>query len=232
MSKDGLVIKASDVQKSYRDGVLTVPVLKGVNLSVKKGELVAIVGASGSGKSTLLHILGGLDTIDAGSVDVAGMAVHSLTENERGRLRNQKLGFVYQFHHLLPEFTALENVAMPLTIARQNPTLAQERAAQVLQALGLAHRLNHYPSQMSGGERQRCAIARAMVAEPACILADEPTGNLDQATANAVFDRFVSIAREHQTACVIVTHDLQLAQRCDRVLTLSDGQILENEVAH
>ncbi len=232
MSKDGLVIKASDVQKSYRDGVLTVPVLKGVNLSVKKGELVAIVGASGSGKSTLLHILGGLDTIDAGSVEVAGMAVHSLTENERGRLRNQKLGFVYQFHHLLPEFTALENVAMPLTIARQNPTLAQERAAQVLQALGLAHRLNHYPSQMSGGERQRCAIARAMVAEPACILADEPTGNLDQATANAVFDRFVSIAREHQTACVIVTHDLQLAQRCDRVLTLSDGQILENEVAH
>ena len=232
MSKDGLVIKASDVQKSYRDGVLTVPVLKGVNLSVKKGELVAIVGASGSGKSTLLHILGGLDTIDAGSVEVAGMAVHSLTENERGRLRNQKLGFVYQFHHLLPKFTALENVAMPLTIARQNPTLAQERAAQVLQALGLAHRLNHYPSQMSGGERQRCAIARAMVAEPACILADEPTGNLDQATANAVFDRFVSIAREHQTACVIVTHDLQLAQRCDRVLTLSDGQILENEVAH
>ena len=232
MSKDGLVIKASDVQKSYRDGVLTVPVLKGVNLSVKKGELVAIVGASGSGKSTLLHILGGLDTIDAGSVEVAGMAVYSLTENERGRLRNQKLGFVYQFHHLLPEFTALENVAMPLTIARQNPTLAQERAAQVLQALGLAHRLNHYPSQMSGGERQRCAIARAMVAEPACILADEPTGNLDQATANAVFDRFVSIAREHQTACVIVTHDLQLAQRCDRVLTLSDGQILENEVAH
>ena len=232
MSKDGLVIKASDVQKSYRDGVLTVPVLKGVNLSVKKGELVAIVGASGSGKSTLLHILGSLDTIDAGSVEVAGMAVHSLTENERGRLRNQKLGFVYQFHHLLPEFTALENVAMPLTIARQNPTLAQERAAQVLQALGLAHRLNHYPSQMSGGERQRCAIARAMVAEPACILADEPTGNLDQATANAVFDRFVSIAREHQTACVIVTHDLQLAQRCDRVLTLSDGQILENEVAH
>ena len=232
MSKDGLVIKASDVQKSYRDGVLTVPVLKGVNLSVKKGELVAIVGASGSGKSTLLHILGGLDTIDAGSVEVAGMAVHSLTENERGRLRNQKLGFVYQFHHLLPEFTALENVAMPLTIARQNPTLAQERAAQVLQALGLAHRLNHYPSQMSGGERQRCAIARAMVAETACILADEPTGNLDQATANAVFDRFVSIAREHQTACVIVTHDLQLAQRCDRVLTLSDGQILENEVAH
>ena len=232
MSKDGLVIKASDVQKSYRDGVLTVPVLKGVNLSVKKGELVAIVGASGSGKSTLLHILGGLDTIDAGSVEVAGMAVHSLTENERGRLRNQKLGFVYQFHHLLPEFTALENVAMPLTIARQNPTLAQERAAQVLQALGLAHRLNHYPSQMSGGERQRCAIARAMVAEPACILADEPTGNLDQATANAVFDRFVSIAREHQTACVIVTHDLQLAQRCDRVLTLSDGQILEKEVAH
>lgn len=232
MSKDGLVIKASDVQKSYRDGVLTVPVLKGVNLSVKKGELVAIVGASGSGKSTLLHILGGLDTIDAGSVEVAGMAVHSLTENERGRLRNQKLGFVYQFHHLLPEFTALENVAMPLTIARQNPTLAQERAAQVLQALGLAHRLNHYPSQMSGGERQRCAIARAMVAEPACILADEPTGNLDQATANAVFDRFVSIAREHQTACVIVTHDLQLAERCDRVLTLSDGQILENEVAH
>ena len=220
------------MQKSYRDGVLTVPVLKGVNLSVKKGELVAIVGASGSGKSTLLHILGGLDTIDAGLVEVAGMAVYSLTENERGRLRNQKLGFVYQFHHLLPEFTALENVAMPLTIARQNPTLAQERAAQVLQALGLAHRLNHYPSQMSGGERQRCAIARAMVAEPACILADEPTGNLDQATANAVFDRFVSIAREHQTACVIVTHDLQLAQRCDRVLTLSDGQILENEVAH
>ena len=232
MSKDGLVIKACNVQKSYRDGVLTVPVLKGVDLSVKQGELVAIVGASGSGKSTLLHILGGLDNVDAGTVDVAGMAVHSLSEKERGRLRNEKLGFVYQFHHLLPEFTAIENVAMPLTIARQNPVHAQERAAQVLQALGLAHRLNHYPSQMSGGERQRCAIARAMVAEPACILVDEPTGNLDQATANAVFDRFVSIARDHQTACVIVTHDLHLARRCDRVLTLSDGQIQENEHAH
>ena len=219
------VIDASNVRKAYRDGNEAVLVLNGVTMQVSPGETVAIVGASGSGKSTLLHVLGGLDTIDEGTVEVAGLAVHTLDEKTRGRLRNEKLGFVYQFHHLLPEFTAEENVAMPLLIRRMDRASALAKARGVLESLGLGHRLTHRPSQMSGGERQRCAIARAMVTDPACILADEPTGNLDQATAKAVFEKFLELARLNRTATVIVTHDQHLAALCDRVLTLTNGRI-------
>lgn len=226
--KNEWVIVAHGVKKAYREGEQTVEVLKGIDLSVRAGELLAIVGASGSGKSTLLHVLGGLDSIDEGEVAVAGMAVHTLNEVQRGQLRNKKLGFVYQFHHLLPEFSALENVAMPLIIRRVDEKQAKQKAKEALEALGLAHRLNHLPSQMSGGERQRCAIARAMVTEPACILADEPTGNLDRQTASSVFDSLVSLAKSHGTACVIVTHDMELAARCDRTVTITDGVIVEH----
>lgn len=226
--KNEWVIVAHGVKKAYREGEQTVEVLKGIDLSVRAGELLAIVGASGSGKSTLLHVLGGLDSIDEGEVVVAGMAVHTLNEVQRGQLRNKKLGFVYQFHHLLPEFSSLENVAMPLIIRRVDEKQAKQKAKEALEALGLAHRLNHLPSQMSGGERQRCAIARAMVTEPACILADEPTGNLDRQTASSVFDSLVSLAKSHGTACVIVTHDMELAARCDRTVTITDGVIVEH----
>ncbi len=219
------VIIAQGVRKAYREAERSVEVLRGIDLKVRAGELLAVVGASGSGKSTLLHVLGGLDSIDQGEVTVAGLKVHALNEVERGELRNHKLGFVYQFHHLLPEFTALENVAMPLLIRRMDEKQALEAAKETLIALGLEERLLHLPSQMSGGERQRCAIARAMVTLPACILADEPTGNLDRQTANGVFDSLVQLAKSHGTACVIVTHDLDLAARCDRVVTIEDGVI-------
>ena len=221
-----VVLKAEGIYKAYTDGESTVEVLKNVNLEVHAGEIVAIVGASGSGKSTLLHVLGGLDSIDAGEVWVSGLAVHTLNEAQRGYLRNEKLGFIYQFHHLLPEFTALENVAMPLMIARKDETLALARANEVLKALELEQRVSHRPSQMSGGERQRCAIARAMVTNPDCIFADEPTGNLDRSTANAVFEKLTDLAKKNNTACIIVTHDLELADRCDRLLTLKDGELL------
>ena len=227
-NENEFVIVARGVKKAYREDDRSVEVLKGVNLEVKPGELLAVVGASGSGKSTLLHVLGGLDSIDE---TVAGFSVHSLSEVQRGELRNQKLGFVYQFHHLLPEFTALENVAMSLIVRRERDDLAKKKAKEVLESLGLAHRLNHLPSQMSGGERQRCAIARAMVTEPACILADEPTGNLDRQTAASVFESLVSLARSHQTACVIVTHDLDLAAQCDRAVTIADGVIVQADNA-
>ncbi len=220
------VLAARDLVRSFTDGAGSpVPVLNGVSFDITRGEIVAVVGSSGSGKSTLLQILGGLDACDGGSVSIDGQNLQTLSEREICTLRNEKLGFVYQFHHLLPEFTALENVAMPLVIARIPEKEAHERARAALEALGLGHRLTHLPSQLSGGERQRTAIARAMVTNPACILADEPTGNLDHETALDVFEAFVESARSRGCAVLIVTHDAALAARCDRILRLAEGRI-------
>ena len=223
----GNVLRATGVAKTYSDGALHTQVLSDVSFALKRGQTMAIVGASGSGKSTLLHIIGGLDTLSAGEVEVDGRVLSTLSDAERGRVRNRSLGFIYQFHHLLPEFTALENVCMPLLIRGTAIGEAQRRAAVLLERVGLAARMGHKPSELSGGERQRCAVARALVTRPACVLGDEPTGNLDEANAAQVYALMLELNQEIGTSFILVTHDTRLAARMDRTMVLHNGVLQE-----
>jgi len=224
---DGEVIRAEGLGKTYAEGKLHTPVFHGLELSVHAGETVAILGVSGAGKSTLLHLLGGLDTPTAGEVFVAGKKMSALSDAARGQLRNRALGFVYQFHHLLPEFTALENVMLPVMLGGAALSDASQRARSLLESVGLGHRLEHKPGELSGGERQRAAVARALVNTPACVLGDEPTGNLDEKTAATVFELMLELNRAKRTSLVLVTHDRRLARRLDRVLELHEGKLRE-----
>jgi len=219
------VIRAERLGKTYAEGRLETPVFAGLELTVHAGETIAILGASGAGKSTLLHLLGGLDTPSSGEVYVAGQKMSALSNAARGRLRNRALGFVYQFHHLLPELTALENVMLPLLLQQAPRREALARASALLESVGLGHRLEHKPGELSGGERQRTAVARALVARPACVLGDEPTGNLDETTAESVFEQMLALNRAERTSLVLVTHDRRLARRLDRVLELHAGAL-------